>query len=97
MSEQHTDDRLSSEGLTEYKYDLHGNLRFKRDAKSKSDTIMVYYRYDSLDRTIEIGICADKYFTQEKAESEIPDSVLNPQVKYVYDLKSPYPFGEIHL
>ncbi|MHB2148418.1 RHS repeat domain-containing protein [Calditrichota bacterium LG25] len=97
MSEQHTDDRLSSEGLTEYKYDLHGNLRFKRDAKSKSDTIMVYYRYDSLDRTIEIGISADKYFTQEKAESEIPDSVLNPQIKYVYDLKSPDVYGQKHL
>jgi len=42
MSEQHTDDLLSSEGLTEYKYDLHGNLRFKRDAAHKSKDKLSY-------------------------------------------------------
>lgn len=44
------------QGITEYKYDRLGRLRFSQDAQQKVDKRFSYINYDQLDRTSDVGV-----------------------------------------
>jgi hypothetical protein len=70
-------------GVVEYLYDKNGNLRFIDDALQYG--LIIYYKYDDLNRVIEEGTCTHDYFYQEAADGTSQPPSGTVKVNYFYD------------
>jgi hypothetical protein len=70
-------------GVVEYLYDKNGNLRFIDDALQNG--LIIYYKYDDLNRVIEEGTCSHDYFYQDAADNPSQPPAGTVKVNYFYD------------
>ncbi|VXD14802.1 RHS repeat domain-containing protein [Marinoscillum sp. 108] len=81
---QVTESKDAESGITKYKYDAYGRLRFLEDAKGRAQGYFLYRKYDALGKVIEEGYINSGFTSANPDNQAWPATPATWRKKYTY-------------